>query len=133
MKVRQVRVPDAEWQQFRKNGGSAWLRSLLSQSVEDNGRDDLVRALLHEHQDGLSVSEILAHLRLMNPPVRTSEGALRTLLEAMPDTYIDRWFTVNAGTFGAIWCAVKPPPNSPKPSKPRKATTPCQPERTTPP
>jgi len=46
-------------------------------------------------------------------------------LKAMPDTYIDRWdYNVNQPNpgfgepFVAVWCAVVPPPDCPKPRTP---------------
>ena len=69
-----------------------------------------IRALLREHEDGMTVDELALILRV------EKENAVRTALKQMPDTYIDRWRKPRMGTYTAVWCVVVPPPNCPKPS-----------------
>lgn len=74
---------------------------------------DVIRTHLHVHQDGLTCSEIAAHIQV-------TTSSIFNALRSMPDTYIDRW---TKGKFqtppSAIWCVVIPPEDCPKPSKTR--------------
>lgn len=69
-----------------------------------------IRRLLHRHHDGLTSSEISNTLDIKVDSVRNS-------LRHMPDTYIDRWKPVANEPPHAVWCAVVPPENCPKPVK----------------
>jgi len=66
-----------------------------------------IRALLHQHDDGLTVTEI----------AEKTGVKLNTVLRAlkdMPDTYVDRWTYINGG-YAGVWCIVVPPKDCPKP------------------
>lgn len=69
-----------------------------------------VRALLRQHPDGLTATQIMQAL-----PHISDSYVLRKCLEAMPDAYIDRWGGPKRGQFYAVWCVVVPPENCPKP------------------
>jgi len=69
----------------------------------------LIRALLREQTDGLTVAEIAT---LIGSSPRTT---LRSL-QCMVDAYIDRWQTAGIRKYySAVWCVVVPPENCPKP------------------
>lgn len=68
-----------------------------------------IRALLREHEDGMTVDELALILQV------DMSNAVRTALKQMPDAYIDRWRAINGGPYAAVWCVVVPPPNCPKP------------------
>jgi predicted DNA-binding transcriptional regulator AlpA len=71
----------------------------------------IVRAALKQSEDGLSTKE-------MAEMTGISQNALYRVLDAMPDTYIDRWtFPHGIGHPTAIWCVVDVPENCPKPSR----------------
>jgi len=68
-----------------------------------------IRKLLHEYQDGLSAMELAEKLSL-------DDCTIRRALKEMPDTYIDRWLKAQHKIPAkAIWCAVIPPEDCPKP------------------
>ena len=68
----------------------------------------LIRRLLHQYHDGLTSIEISERLELKPDTVRNA-------LKDMPDTYIDRWHPVSNEPPHAVWCAVVPPDDCPKP------------------
>jgi len=71
----------------------------------------IIRALLLEHSDGLSVSDIC---------VRTGIDlrVARTCLKKMADAYIDRWILGrHQRPPEAIWCVVSVPENCPRPRR----------------
>lgn len=70
----------------------------------------LIRRLLHQYHDGLTSIEISERLELKPDSVRNA-------LKEMPDTYIDRWTLVPNEPPHAVWCAVVPPEDCPKPKK----------------
>ncbi len=75
-----------------------------------------IRALLREHEDGLSINSIAAALNLEADSV---QGALNK----MPDVYIDRWQTSRTSRIPfSVWIAVVPPPDCPKPKPEYKRT-----------
>jgi len=67
-----------------------------------------IRHLLHEYYDGLTAAEISELLEIKPDSVRNA-------LKAMPDTYIDRWKVIYHEPPSAVWCAVVPPKDCPKP------------------
>ena len=69
----------------------------------------LIRKLLREQTDGLTVAEIAA---LIDSSPRST---LRSL-QCMPDAYIDRWQLARNQDAG-VWCVVIPPENCPKPER----------------
>jgi hypothetical protein len=69
-----------------------------------------IRALLRQHEDGLTIAQISA--RLDRRP-----DSVRRALENMPDVYIDRYLDPVRGKYPAVWCAWVPPPNCPHPTK----------------
>jgi hypothetical protein len=69
-----------------------------------------IRNLLHEYQDGLSAVEISEKLS-------KDDRSVRRALKTMPDTYIDRWLKAKQKLPAqAVWCAVVPPEDCPRPS-----------------
>ena len=70
----------------------------------------LIRRLLHQYHDGLTSIELSERLELKPDSVRNA-------LKEMPDTYIDRWALVSNEPPHAVWCAVVPPEDCPKPKK----------------
>jgi hypothetical protein len=71
-------------------------------------KHDLVRKVLRESEDGLTAKQITVQ-------VQVDADSLSRILDAMPDTYIDRWVGPDRGQFSAVWCAVIPPENCPHP------------------
>ena len=67
----------------------------------------LLRSLLREHDDGLTVAQ-MATMTQIDPP-----NVLRAL-KCMADIYRDRW-QKSSRQYVAVWCAVKVPPNCPHP------------------
>ena len=68
-----------------------------------------IRKLLHHFNDGLTTKEIANELSMDNENIRKS-------LKEMPDTYIDRWTKAQQKKPAqAVWCAVVPPEDCPRP------------------
>lgn len=81
-----------------------------------NSNHPAIRALLRQHEDGLSANNIA---ELLNISTNSAMGALTK----MPDVYIDRWQTTRTSRIPfSIWIAVIPPPNCPKPEPEYKRT-----------
>jgi hypothetical protein len=72
-----------------------------------------LRNLLKANPDGLDVGTIANNLE-------REPSNIRRLLATMPDTYIDRWIRKVGNPPIAIWCAVVPPENCPRPDNQRK-------------
>jgi hypothetical protein len=73
-----------------------------------------LRKLLRANPDGLDVGTIANYLE-------REPSNIRKLLSTMPDVYIDRWVRQSGNPPMAIWCAVVPPENCPRPeNKPRR-------------
>jgi hypothetical protein len=77
----------------------------------------LIRRLLHQYHDGLTSTEVSERLELKPDTVRNA-------LKDMPDTYIDRWTPVSNEPPHAVWCAVVPPEDCPRPKKKVKKVKP---------
>jgi hypothetical protein len=73
-------------------------------------KHDLVRKVLRESEDGLTVKQI-------TEAVGVDKDPLSRILEAMPDAYIDRWSGPTRGQYSAVWCVVVPPENCPRPTR----------------
>jgi hypothetical protein len=70
-----------------------------------------IRRLLHQYHDGLTSIQIAERLD------RKRDTVYRALRD-MPDTYIDRWTIAKIRQPSeAVWCAVVPPEDCPKPTK----------------
>lgn len=68
-----------------------------------------IRQLLHQYQDGLTTKEIAERLEKKHDTIYAA-------LQNMPDTYIDRWLEAQQQLPPqAVWCAVIPPEDCPKP------------------
>jgi hypothetical protein len=68
-----------------------------------------IRQLLHQYQDGLTAKEISERLEKKHDTIYAA-------LQNMPDTYIDRWLEAQQQLPPqAVWCAVVPPEDCPKP------------------
>lgn len=71
----------------------------------------LLRGVLYENADGLTVSELVNITGL-------DERQLRRTLEAMDDVYIDRWYiAAYQKPAQAVYCIVKVPDDCPRPTK----------------
>ena len=70
----------------------------------------IIRALLREYDDGLTIAQIERF-------TGHSKNVVWKALRRMPDSYIDRWTkdTPGAGRHAGVWCVVVPPPHCPKP------------------
>ena len=73
-------------------------------------KHDLVRKVLRDSEDGLTVKQI-------TEAVGVDKDPLSRILQTMPDAYIDRWSGPTKGQYSAVWCVVVPPENCPQPSK----------------
>ena len=67
-----------------------------------------LRELLRANPDGLDVATMANYLE-------REPHSIRARLKEMPDTYIDRWVRQNGNPPMAIWCAVVPPEDCPRP------------------
>jgi hypothetical protein len=68
-----------------------------------------IRWLLHQYPDGLTAKEISERLEKKHDTIYAA-------LQNMPDTYIDRWLEAQQQLPPqAVWCAVVPPEDCPKP------------------
>ena len=73
-----------------------------------------IRQLLRQYQDGLTAKEISEKLEKKHDTIYAA-------LQNMPDTYIDRWLKAEQQLPPqAVWCAVVPPEDCPKP-RPKNA------------
>jgi hypothetical protein len=73
-------------------------------------KHDLVRKVLRDSEDGLTVRQIVDLTQIDKDP-------LSRILQTMPDAYIDRWSGPTKGQYSAVWCVVVPPENCPHPTK----------------
>jgi len=73
-------------------------------------KHDIVRKVLRDNADGLTAKQITVQ-------VQVEADSLSRILDAMPDTYIDRWSEPVRGQYSAVWCVVVPPENCPHPTK----------------
>jgi hypothetical protein len=73
-------------------------------------KHDLVRKVLRESEDGLTVKQI-------TEAVGVDKDPLSRILQTMPDAYIDRWSGPTRGQYSAVWCVVVPPENCPRPTR----------------
>jgi hypothetical protein len=73
-------------------------------------KHDLVRKVLRDSEDGLTVKQIMDLSQVHT-------DSLSRILQKMPDAYIDRWSGPTKGQYSAVWCVVVPPENCPQPSK----------------
>ena len=71
-------------------------------------KNDLVRKVLQNSEDGLTVKQIMDLSQIHT-------DSLSRILHMMPDAYIDRWSGPNRGQYTAVWCVVVPPENCPHP------------------
>ena len=72
-----------------------------------------IREIMRNEEDGITVNE-LAHR------LTAKRNSIASALEAMPDTYIDRWTDAGQSMpYEAIWSIVIPPENCPQPRKPK--------------
>jgi len=70
-----------------------------------------VRQALRDNPDGLTVAQIVI-------ATGAPENTVNRLLRNMPDVYIDRWIYRGTKKYvSAIWCAVVPPPDCPRPER----------------
>ena len=73
-------------------------------------KHDLVRKVLRDSEDGLTVKQI-------TDAVGVDKDPLSRILQTMPDAYIDRWSGPTRGQYSAVWCVVVPPENCPRPTR----------------
>jgi hypothetical protein len=73
-------------------------------------KHDIVRKVLRESADGLTVKQI-------TEAVGVDKDPLSRILATMPDAYIDRWSGPTRGQYSAVWCVVVPPENCPRPTR----------------
>jgi hypothetical protein len=73
-------------------------------------KHDLVRKVLRDSQDGLTVKQIMDLSQVHT-------DSLSRILQTMPDAYIDRWSGPTKGQYSAVWCVVVPPENCPRPTR----------------
>ena len=73
-------------------------------------KHDLVRRVLRDSEDGLTVKQIMDLSQVHT-------DSLSRILQTMPDAYIDRWSGPTQGQYSAVWCVVVPPENCPRPTR----------------
>jgi hypothetical protein len=71
-------------------------------------KHDLVRRVLRNSEDGLTVKQIMDLSQVHT-------DSLSRILAAMPDAYIDRWTGPTKSQYSAVWCVVVPPEDCPHP------------------
>ena len=88
------------------------VRMLVQARIVEPPLRGKLRALLRDAPDGLTTAALSAATGV------AKSGISRTL-GAMPDVYIDRWeLAARTGSpYAAVWCAVVPPPNCPRPDQ----------------
>jgi hypothetical protein len=71
----------------------------------------IIRAILREHTDGLTIKQLVEL-------IPATQGPTRTALKNMPDAYIDRWVKADApkSKYEAVWAVVVPPEDCPRPA-----------------
>jgi hypothetical protein len=79
----------------------------------------VIRSLLRECEDGMSVNEIEAKTGI-------DQDLVRKCLNKMPDAYIDRWVYLHSNPT-AIWCVVVIPENCPRPKRKKVKLCPTSP------
>jgi hypothetical protein len=67
-----------------------------------------VRVTLRGIPDGITLEDLSELLG-------RSKYNVRKALKNMPDVYIDRWEAAPRGQYKAVWCAVIPPTDCPRP------------------
>jgi hypothetical protein len=67
-----------------------------------------VRVTLRGIPDGITLEDLSELLG-------RSKYNVRKVLKNMPDVYIDRWEVAPRGQYKAVWCAVIPPNDCPRP------------------
>lgn len=77
-------------------------------------RRQILRDALRANPEGLTIPNLMMFVP------RVDDRVLYHDLTVMPDTYIDRWVKNphRGAPFLAVWCAVVPPPNCPRPALP---------------
>ena len=90
--VRQRDLDNAEWLEMKAN-------------------HPIIRAILREHTDGLTIKQLVEL-------IPATQGPTRTALKNMPDAYIDRWVKADApkSKYEAVWAVVVPPEDCPRPA-----------------
>ena len=75
----------------------------------------VIRAILREHTDGLTIKQLVEL-------IPATQGPTRTALKNMPDAYIDRWIKADApkSKYEAVWAVVMPPEDCPRPTTKRE-------------
>lgn len=75
----------------------------------------VIRAILREHTDGLTIKQLVEL-------IPATQGPTRTALKNMPDAYIDRWVKADAqkSKYEAVWAVVVPPEDCPRPTTKRE-------------
>ena len=75
----------------------------------------VIRAILREHTDGLTIKQLVEL-------IPATQGPTRTALKNMPDAYIDRWVKADApkSKYEAVWAVVMPPEDCPRPTTKRE-------------
>lgn len=71
----------------------------------------IIRAILREHTDGLTIKQLVEL-------IPATQGPTRIALKNMPDAYIDRWVKADApkSKYEAVWAVVVPPEDCPRPA-----------------
>jgi len=97
------------------------LRTMRQRNLDDTegnkmkANHPVIRAILREHTDGLTIKQ-LVNL------IPATQGPTRTALKNMPDAYIDRWVKADASKskYEAVWAVVVPPEDCPRPTTKRE-------------
>lgn len=77
-----------------------------------NHRQQLVRKLLRDNPEGMTVAQI-------SEAVETDTSHVHRMIHKFPDAYIDRWIKTGNRVI-AVWCVVVPPENCPRPDRKKK-------------
>ena len=83
--------------------------------LEMKANHPVIRAILREHTDGLTIKQLVEL-------IPATQGPTRTALKNMPDAYIDRWVKADApkSKYEAVWAVVVPPEDCPRPTTKRE-------------
>jgi hypothetical protein len=84
-------------------------------------RHQAIRELLHNSEDGLTVSQIAKLIGDDNPK------SIQKTVKLIHGVYIDRWTVPRRGQFSAVYMCVEVPPNAPHPTERYLPTTTWQP------
>ena len=79
-------------------------------------RQQEIRKLLQEAEDGLTIDEIAAALNMnQSATLKSDQVSLRRQVRALFGVYVDRWKGPIRGRYAAVFMCISTPENAPHP------------------